>query len=276
MTNFYNYLLHHNVCNEYKEDINAAKRVCTLATKEIPRLIELNKLLPGRFNHALSILTGGSANDTYSRGGWDESSEARGIQREEARIVALTGLMSYADDDTVEALSKNNWSESLTCIESKVVEVEVSRIEKATEEVKAVYSAQQETVKSKLTLERLGRLMCKPYQFPSFETYDQPGSGSNAAISLQTECAFLFEESLLELFVVGMKLEATVRTIEFGNGARFSYLDDKWNLSPTYHTVLLNELIKKHIPELQWIKSKDELEKVKKAAEKDIAADSLD
>ncbi|KAH6894561.1 Argonaute complex, subunit Arb1 [Thelonectria olida] len=54
--NFLRYVLHHDVCNEYKDNIKAAIVVCDVARKEWPMLRRIYASLPGQFNLAAGEL----------------------------------------------------------------------------------------------------------------------------------------------------------------------------------------------------------------------------
>lgn len=60
MTNFYNYLMHHNVCLEYREEIKAARAAVKLGRNQLIAIHDLSSLIPGEFNVACSVLLGGS------------------------------------------------------------------------------------------------------------------------------------------------------------------------------------------------------------------------
>ncbi|KAJ5246287.1 hypothetical protein N7468_001270 [Penicillium chermesinum] len=57
--NFLTYLLFHDVCPEYKEDILQARETCNLASKELWKNLKLLSRSPGAFNKACSFLFGG-------------------------------------------------------------------------------------------------------------------------------------------------------------------------------------------------------------------------
>lgn len=57
--NFLNYLLYHDVCPEYKENINAARVSCDIATKQLWDNHRFVANGPGDFNKACSMLFGG-------------------------------------------------------------------------------------------------------------------------------------------------------------------------------------------------------------------------
>jgi hypothetical protein len=54
--NFLRYVLQHNVCPEYEDDVKAAMEVCKTAAEEWPMVRELCAALPGHFNLAAAEL----------------------------------------------------------------------------------------------------------------------------------------------------------------------------------------------------------------------------
>ncbi|CEI68351.1 hypothetical protein FVEN_g5481 [Fusarium venenatum] len=54
--NFLRYVLQHNVCPEYEDDVKAAMEVCKIAAEEWPMFQELCAALPGQFNLAAAEL----------------------------------------------------------------------------------------------------------------------------------------------------------------------------------------------------------------------------
>ncbi|KAK6363782.1 hypothetical protein TWF730_001196 [Orbilia blumenaviensis] len=57
--NFLNYILYHNVCPEYTDNIKQAVKTCEKAKDELPVCSLLSDRLPGDFNKACSTLFGG-------------------------------------------------------------------------------------------------------------------------------------------------------------------------------------------------------------------------
>ena len=96
VTNFYNYLLHHNVCREYEGQLHAAKAVCATAAIEIPALYELVATLPGPFNRACSTKGG-----PYTYGPYPASGSA---------VVQQYGVMNVADDGAELTVSWSGYS----------------------------------------------------------------------------------------------------------------------------------------------------------------------
>lgn len=65
MTNFYNYLMHHNVCPEYLAQIKAARDVVKLGRNQLIAIHNLGSLIPGEFNIACSVLLEGSLSSSH-------------------------------------------------------------------------------------------------------------------------------------------------------------------------------------------------------------------
>ncbi|KAF3311345.1 hypothetical protein TWF173_008486 [Orbilia oligospora] len=57
--NFLNYILYHNVCPEYTDNIKQAVKTCDKANEELPICAALSDKFPGDFNKACSTLFGG-------------------------------------------------------------------------------------------------------------------------------------------------------------------------------------------------------------------------
>ncbi|KAF3171627.1 hypothetical protein TWF225_002242 [Orbilia oligospora] len=57
--NFLNYILYHNVCPEYTDNIKQAVKTCDKANEELPICAVLSDKFPGDFNKACSTLFGG-------------------------------------------------------------------------------------------------------------------------------------------------------------------------------------------------------------------------
>jgi hypothetical protein len=54
--NFLNYVIHHDVCPEYRAQIDKARAICDFAPSELEDLGVLQCTMPGLFNHAASFL----------------------------------------------------------------------------------------------------------------------------------------------------------------------------------------------------------------------------
>jgi len=128
LTNFYNYILHHDVCPEYSNDILAARTICQTAAEELPKIVKVREMLPGAFNIAMSTLTKGRYKGINSQGQtWtdDASWQADGVHmsNEQARVILFTGLCTFADEKVVDSIdnaeSIDDWLPQINLVEEK-------------------------------------------------------------------------------------------------------------------------------------------------------------
>ncbi|KAK6335450.1 hypothetical protein TWF696_002226 [Orbilia brochopaga] len=90
--NFLNFILYHNVCPEFTDNIKLAIKTCELAGDELPICAVLSDKLPGSFNKACSTLFGGYWSliipQPWAPGEEKENSNLEpGLTREEAQKI---------------------------------------------------------------------------------------------------------------------------------------------------------------------------------------------
>lgn len=220
--NFLNYLLLHNVCPEYTDDINAARTVCDRAVIELSNINRLNPDLPGDFNIACAILYGNRPPTplTSETGAW-------------AKEIVMTGLSAYATDEQIAIATKG-----LKVVKSaKNQQLELTEIIRAPDAIKDWYA---EEVKS--TISPLGKIRTKtwidPYAADEDYTDDEditPPVAENDGPYHE----FWVKDSILELFSIGMRWTATVH--ELNNGIVF--FDELTALLASFYTNLDAELM---------------------------------
>jgi len=185
LTNFYNYILHHDVCPEYRNDILAARAICQVAVDELPKVVQVREMLPGSFNIAISTLTNGRYSGINSLGqSWTEHSswQANGVDmtNEQARVILFTGLCAFADEKVVDTIdnagSIDDWLPRIIPMEEKSdLGFEVAEIRRPDQEVLDLYKEQQKLVKDRdVDLTPLGTVICKSWSVPSLVEYDLP------------------------------------------------------------------------------------------------------
>jgi hypothetical protein len=111
MSNFYNYLILHNVCPEYTLDILQAKELVEKsAPHELAHIQAAYLFLPGRFNRACSLLFNGREAEKGNWKGWvetdvnpvDELHDVEGARIAVSTAVAALGTEEMFDVITVE------------------------------------------------------------------------------------------------------------------------------------------------------------------------------
>ena len=214
--NFLNYLLHHDVCPEYKDQINAARNTCDLAEKEL-WLIQLAKsLLPGDFNKACSLIFGGKYRDIY-KGDREWASEMHlgpGMSEDEARKIFQCGLAAQGTDAHCETYNKHIENGRLCVLRKFETFVEIIDIEFSSEEVREMYKqpeAEGAVPVGKLKL----RTWHPPCPQPEDRTEEEEDEIKTHGLPIHKYELFM-EDKILEKLSVGMKMQCKLHELSFG------------------------------------------------------------
>ncbi|KZF23181.1 hypothetical protein L228DRAFT_245915 [Xylona heveae TC161] len=230
--NFLNYVLHHNVCPEYEDQIYAARRLCDLAEKELFMTRMATKLLPGRFNMANSTLYGGYFCGMYTGDkSWsDPSDDPAGMSDKEAKQTVMAGLAAYGTDEQIQVAAKG----TPTVIKTEDVGFEIDEILYADTETKEFYGKQ---LKGGLPV--LGKIRVKGWRNPSNPEEDMSDDEESGPQRQDPKYEFWVEEDVLKYCFEGMKIEATVRELDCG----IKYFDTVTSVLCSFYTFLPNELM---------------------------------
>ncbi|CAG8487188.1 8955_t:CDS:2 [Diversispora eburnea] len=117
---FLNYLIQHEVCPEYLDDMKKALEIAKRAKNELPNCKYLAQLAPGQFNKACSLLYGGELHSLFDDP-WDgEESVAKliGISPAESEKIAI----SVFGDKALEL--KQLRKKSLISFEVEILDIE--------------------------------------------------------------------------------------------------------------------------------------------------------
>lgn len=247
LTNFYNYLLHHNVCPEYKDEIYAARSVCSLAEDEFPKVTETSANLPGDFNVACSTLFDGFYKDKYvSFGEWDvlDGPEMRGKfathTNEKSTIILKAAIGAHGTEEQVEILEKA--FDSIVC--THVIDstgIEVIAVEMPSTEVLETYADLNARTKGRLELKPLGKLYCKHWEIQDFCSWDVPEWYAKKLQEKQENKKYEFwvEADILQHCYTGMKMQVSLRRLNIG----LYCLDQIQEVYCSFYTYLANELM---------------------------------
>ena len=236
--NFLNYLLHHDVCPEYKDQINAARATCDLAEKELWGCRQTSAWLPGDFNTACSTIFGGYYENMYiGDQDWAKDLDVyKGMSTETAKRVFKTGLAAQATDEVVSAFSAKSKEKELLVVSTTDTGLEVTDIIKADQDILEMYAA------LKPTLKPLGRMKAKTWFNPTLPKEDLTEQEKVAAATAPPEIKeyeLWVEDEILEKCFVGMKFDATLRELNFG----VLYFDTVIGVHCSFYTLLPNELM---------------------------------
>ncbi|KAB2581067.1 Argonaute-binding protein 1 [Lasiodiplodia theobromae] len=247
LKNFYNYLLHHNVCPEYNDDIYAARKICNLAELEFPNIIETSANMPGDLNVACSNLFNGFYKDKYVRiGDWDELEEPhmRGKfsthTEEKSGIILKAAVGAHGTDEQMTVLEEA--FNDITCISTnESTGLEVTAVEMPSSDVLEVYAALNAQSRGRLELKPVGKLHCKHWEIPDFSTYDLPECYMKQLVEDQKNRKYEFwlETDILQTCFVGMRMQATVRTLSLG----LQVLDQVQEVYCSFYTYLANDIM---------------------------------
>ncbi|OAX78554.1 hypothetical protein ACJ72_07136 [Emergomyces africanus] len=235
--NFLNYILLHDVCPEYSEDILAARVICDAAKVELWKAQQVNCWAPGNFNMACSTLFGGYFYGFYT-GGQDWSNEvgAEGMPDSVARKVvkfAIAGAGSY--EQAVRFRNKaGDTSLKAICVDENGFEV--IAITPVDNDVRDFYKHYAPD------LQPVGKLRAIPWRNPGLPEEDLPPSQVGGAYtfsppSATSEYEFFVDENILKFCFVGMKVDTSIWELNCG----LHYFDNVMAVYCSFYTVLLNE-----------------------------------
>ncbi|KAL8852719.1 MAG: hypothetical protein Q9198_011013 [Flavoplaca austrocitrina] len=108
--NFLKYLLHHDVCPEYKSQVIAACDICNLTDQELPKTMKAQSYFPGDFQTACSEIFGGIYQGKYAKNPhWAPDAESyAGMSPEDAHRTFKIGLAAQASDEVTKRYREQN------------------------------------------------------------------------------------------------------------------------------------------------------------------------
>ncbi|ERF68255.1 hypothetical protein EPUS_02711 [Endocarpon pusillum Z07020] len=252
LINFMNYLLHHDVCPEYREPILAAKQCCVKATQELWSIVQAQRWLPGDFNIACSTLFDGAYSRRYDgQTSWaDDGGEFIGQTDDQARQIVKFAVACAGSEEQYQL-----WYEKAMANEIKVTKVrkevglEITEIILPDDETRDFYKQRTKDFRP------VGKIHTKGWKNPSAtvddltpeeqalqeKTLSQVKQQSEEVHRFreagEDEYEFFVEEAVLQHLFVGMKLEATIRTLNCG----ICFVDEVFNAYLSFDTFLPND-----------------------------------
>lgn len=255
LRNFFNYLLHHDVCPEYKDQINSARALCDTAVKEIWDITVMTRLLPGDFNMACSDIFGGMYQGMYSANqewlaGLDIECHS-GIAPEKARRAFKYGIAANASDEMFPLYREQLTTKTYSNISTEDIGFEVTELILPNENTLNLYGQEQCA-----GLKVLGKMKAKTWFSPHAPDEDLTESEEELSKANPPKAKvyeFWVEEEILEKCAIGMKVEAAVRQTSFG----LTYFDAIHGVHCSFYQLIPNELMSdwKEI-EKEWLPMK--------------------
>jgi Argonaute siRNA chaperone (ARC) complex subunit Arb1 len=252
LSNFMNYLLYHDVCPEYRGPILAAKQCCVNATRELWSTLQAQKWLPGDFNIACSTLFGGAYSKRYDgQTSWTEDEGGFvGQTDDQARQIVKFGVACAGSEEQYQLWYKKAMANEIKVTQvRKVVGLEITHITPPDDETRDFYKQKTKDFRP------VGKLYTKGWKNPSAPPDDLTPEEqllrkeTPSKIQLVTETTnqvreaeegeyeFFVEEAVLQHLFVGMKFEATVRTLNCG----ICFIDEVFNAYLSFDTFLPND-----------------------------------
>ena len=295
---FMDYLLQHDVCSEYKTEVQDARACCRSATAELWACAEAYRWLPGDFNIACSTLFGGVYSENYDgEARWnDEPNEQAtfvGMAPEQAMQIVKFGVAGAAS----EAVYQKYLNIVNSKDEKQRFEV-VSRQRDAGFTIKKIFQPTKDCIrlyKSQSTEFRpVGRVIAIPWVNADAPPEDltppergilnsssatSPSKSSRLQGSPKSEhlgnpkleeikdasteeYTFFIELPLISQLRVGMHLEATIHELNCG----IWWFDDFRVVYPSFDTYLTNDLMLGW-KEPRWLKGSVEYDRERERAE---------
>ncbi|MCJ1401971.1 hypothetical protein MMC11_005188 [Xylographa trunciseda] len=216
--NFLNYLLHHDVCPEYSDQINAARDTCNLGEKQLFSVSQACRLLPGDFNKACSVIFGGQYQGTYiGDQEWTRSLDIdKGMSEDQARRIFLAGLAAHGNNEVYEKYTKHVTKKKARIVEDAATGLEIVEMECANPEILSYYNSKENPVKGLLPL---GILRVKSWNNPEDPPEDLTEEEELELASKPKETktyTFWVEDHVMSKLFVGMKFTAHVYKLSFG------------------------------------------------------------
>ena len=236
--NFLNYILYHNACQEYESSILAARGVCASASKELYKAHQAGVWAPGDFNMACSTLFGGAHFDGYTgEQAWLKDGDGvAGMPSIAARKVVKFAIASagcFEHAFRFRELANANQLDA-ECVDENGFEVVA--IEPPNYDIKHFY------YKNATELKPVGIIRARSWRDPGLPDEDvAPGEvlpyTKDNGYGQAKEYQFFMEESLLDMYFVGMKVSASVWRMNCG----VHYFDKVVGVYCSFYTVLPND-----------------------------------
>ncbi|GLA15802.1 hypothetical protein AnigIFM62618_002352 [Aspergillus niger] len=256
--NFLSYLLYHDVCPEYNDNIDQARTSCDIATRGLWNNQQLIAKGPGDFNSCCSLLFGGELHDTYTEGNqWRNSKDdAPRLTTEIARKIVKFALAGAGENRHAHRFQELTENKTLCAVRIEDIDgFEITAVHPPGEVVREFYQTHAPD------LVPVGKLLARTYRDPGMPDYDR--SPEERVAQLERNFEFFMEGNLLQYCYPGMKVIAPVWELNCG----FHYFEDAYRTYGSNYTPLVNDLM------LGWKEPRD-LAKAESKAESDGEDDS--
>ncbi|KAJ5713394.1 uncharacterized protein N7483_010575 [Penicillium malachiteum] len=222
ISNFYTYLLFHDVCPEYTEDLLQARETCQIAGKELFKNLKLVGKGAGLFNKSCSMLFGGCYFEHAEDQKWKQEPFHEGAASHKAASLFLA-LVTAKDALTAEKVNDIDGFEVISVSEPEPT-------------CRGFYQ------RFAPDLTPVGMIKAKSFRDPNKPHIDlspkeQWDWEHGRAPSYEFE--FLVEIDVLSLMYPGLKVLTDVWELNCG----IFYFDEIYSVYPTFYTVIANDMM---------------------------------
>ena len=236
---FLNYLLHHDVCPEYEEQIYNARKTCDVGEAQLWLLHESARALPGDFNKACSVIWGGQYFNSYidPDNEWAKRIGLKpGMTKEQAHVVFVAALSNHGTEENFQAYVAQNSNKRTKIVRQFEASLEVTDIQFASYDVRQQYKAPAIN-----GLHPTGKLKAQTWHNPATAeddlTEEEEAALAKAGQRPVETFEFWVEDVVLEKMFVGMKLHVQVYELSF----RVYYFDTVTGTLCSFYSFVPNE-----------------------------------
>lgn len=237
--NYFTYLLYHNVCPEYNDDLEEARKTCDRAATELWMTQQLvHHDGPGSFNRGCSMLFGGHYFDSVSDLAiWKTvlHADEHIFTIDAARKVVKYAIAITGNDLTAHKFKVLADQDGITAKEIEDIDgFEVISVEEPSADILAYYKELSPD------LIPVGKIVAKEFRDPARGLIDLTPAEKiawDAGLAPTYKFEFLMETTLLPHILPGMKFITTVFETNFGQ----YFFDETLAVLPTFYTFLYND-----------------------------------
>lgn len=248
--NFLRYVHHHDVCPEYKGDVERALRICDDAREEWPMLERLQGELPGQFNLAAAeLFSKPSAGDwSFLKFKRPDNFDAKTVFYTSMALLDEPEVFEYLCSEPQDKLVVKEYDCTL-----QITEIQLPS-EALTNRFKTTAINQQKPLDTNtntdtppksttpIRLTPLGKLLLKPSIIE--DEWDDP-LPSHGPFASDATITLFFETAVLANLKTGMKLKMTVG--ELGGGV-IRFVKTIQAAVPSFYTFLPQEMMRHYKP----------------------------
>jgi hypothetical protein len=230
--NFLKYVLQHDVCPEYADNIKEALKICDLAKEELPLSYECRLQFPGQFNLAAIELYCEADPFIGPQTGFQRPNDFN-ARKVLSGTIALIGSM--AQREHLSKLETAHVADETDC------HMEVVSIHRPSADIAKLFQGIKIPPNKQAKLPPMGKAVLKPCKIDDGWDYTDLW---NAPTFIEKEETFLLDDNILVRMRPGYKLFMTVCKLSTG----LKFIKEVRFLRPSFYTFLPQEMMAHYKP----------------------------